>query len=65
MDNFRYPCKECKSRYPGCHAVCKEYELADREVKRMNEERDKDRVFNSYIGDRVAKREHRESRKAK
>jgi len=52
-------CYECKERFPACHDVCATYLKAKAEWQEkkdiINENRYKDKVFESYHHDRVKK----------
>lgn len=38
-------CLNCKDRYTGCHAVCSKYAEYKRELERIKENRDKERLL--------------------
>lgn len=55
-----FPCKDCNSRFLGCHSVCKSYLNAKSMCKssRVREDsmRFKERIFMDYIANKSSRR---------
>ena len=43
MKTLRFPCKNCDSRFLGCHATCEKYIEADKRNKEILEKKKKEK----------------------
>ena len=62
------PCKDCKERYPACHATCDKYSAwrhrYDKDKAEAEAEAAKERLLNEFNADNIRKAPNRFSKDA-
>lgn len=59
------PCKNCPSRFLGCHSVCLKYGNYRTEQDALNQKRAEDKKIDLYSTDLSSYIKHKENRKAR
>ena len=53
------PCLNCTKRYPACHGTCEDFYEWNDPIRRMKEEKEKDRMINDVSVEGARRRSRR------